>query len=125
MIRANTSIVDGELIDGFCVNEVPALVITINIDKIVLHDLIGNDIVPKVNFCKSLIHKCYDVFVIFSPVLCFVFRSWRRVSFFFANDSLQHQYSSWRINRWLLRKQLRGTQRQFSGKYLFGRRFEL
>ena len=26
--------------------------------------------------------------------------------FFFANDSLQHQYSSWRINRWLLRKQL-------------------
>ena len=25
--------------------------------------------------------------------------------FFFANDSLQHQYSSWRINRWLLRKQ--------------------
>ena len=28
------------------------------------------------------------------------------VSIFFANDSLQHQYSSWRINRWLLRKQL-------------------
>ena len=47
MICANTNIVHGELIDGFCVNEVPALAITINIDKIVLHDLIGNDIVPK------------------------------------------------------------------------------
>ena len=47
MIRANTNIVHGELIDGFCVNEVRALAITINMDKIVLHDLIGNDIVPK------------------------------------------------------------------------------
>ena len=47
MIRANTNIVHGELIDGFCVNEVPALAITINIDKIVLQDLIGNDMVPK------------------------------------------------------------------------------
>ena len=26
--------------------------------------------------------------------------------FFSPNDLLQHQYSSWRINRWLLRKQL-------------------
>ena len=47
MIRANTSIVRGELIDVFCVNEVPALEITINIDKIVRQDLIGSDIVPK------------------------------------------------------------------------------
>ena len=47
MIRANTNIVHGELIDGFCVNEVPALEITMNIDKIVLQDLIGSDIVPK------------------------------------------------------------------------------
>ena len=47
MIRANTSIVRGELIDVFCVNEVPALEITINIDKIIQQDLIGNDIVPK------------------------------------------------------------------------------
>jgi len=47
MIRANTSIVRGGLIDVFCVNEVPALEITINIDKIVLQDLIGSDIVPK------------------------------------------------------------------------------
>ena len=47
MIRANTDIVRGELIGGFCVNEVPALGITINIDKIVLQDLKGNDMVPK------------------------------------------------------------------------------
>ena len=47
MIRANTNIVHGELIDGFCVNEVPALDITINIDKIVLQDLIASDIVPR------------------------------------------------------------------------------
>ena len=47
MIRAKTNIVRGELIDGFCVNEVPALAIIINIDKIVLQDLIGNDMVPK------------------------------------------------------------------------------
>ena len=47
MIRAKTNIVRGELIDGFCVNEVPALEIIINIDKIVLQDLIGNDMVPK------------------------------------------------------------------------------
>ena len=47
MIRANTDIVRRELIDGFCVNEVPALAITINIDKIVLQDLKGNDMVPK------------------------------------------------------------------------------
>ena len=47
MIRANTNIVHGELIDGFCVNEVPALAITINIDKIVLQDLIGNNMVPS------------------------------------------------------------------------------
>ena len=47
MVRANTNIVRGELLDGFCVNEVPALAITINNDKIVLQDLIGNDMVPK------------------------------------------------------------------------------
>ena len=47
MIRANTNVVHGELTDGFCVNEVPALAITINIDKIVLQDLMGNDIVTK------------------------------------------------------------------------------
>ena len=47
MIRGNTDIVRRELIDGFCVNEVPALAIIINIDKIVLQDLIGNDMVPK------------------------------------------------------------------------------
>ena len=47
MIRANTDIVRRELIDGFCVNEVPALAIAINIDKIVLQDLKGNDMVPK------------------------------------------------------------------------------
>ena len=47
MIRANTNIVHGELIDGFCVNKVSALANTINIDKIVLEDLIGNDMVPK------------------------------------------------------------------------------
>ena len=47
MIRANTNIVRGELIDGFCVNNVPALAITINIEKIVLQDLIGNNMVPK------------------------------------------------------------------------------
>ena len=29
-----------------------------------------------------MIHNCYDVFVIFSPVLCSVFRLWRRVFFF-------------------------------------------
>ena len=34
--------------------------------------------------------------------------------FFFANDSLQHQYSSWRINRWLLRKQLALAVTKFS-----------
>ena len=47
MIRTNTNIVHGELIDGFCVDEIPALAIIINIDKIVLHDLIGNNMVPK------------------------------------------------------------------------------
>ena len=47
MIRANTNIVRGELIDGFCINKVQVLAITMNIDKIVLQDLIGNDIVPK------------------------------------------------------------------------------
>ena len=41
------NIVRGEIIDGFCANKVPALAITINIDKIALQDLIGNDIVPK------------------------------------------------------------------------------
>ena len=35
-------------------------------------------------------------------------------SIFFANDSLQHQYSSWRINRWLLRKQLAMAVTKFS-----------
>ena len=33
--------------DVFCVNKVPALEITINIDKIVLQDLIASDIVAK------------------------------------------------------------------------------
>ena len=47
MIRANTNIVRGELIDAFFINKVPVLAITMNIDKIVLQDLIGNDIVPK------------------------------------------------------------------------------
>ena len=28
-----------------------------------------------------MIHNCYDVFVIFFPVLCSVFRLWRRVFF--------------------------------------------
>ena len=47
MIRANTNIVRGELIDGCCINKVPVLAITMNIDRIVLQDLIGNDIAPK------------------------------------------------------------------------------
>ena len=47
MIRANTNIVRGELIDRCCINKVPVLAITMNIDRIVLQDLIGNDIVPK------------------------------------------------------------------------------
>ena len=33
--------------DVFCLNKVPALEITINIDETVLKDLIASDIVPK------------------------------------------------------------------------------
>ena len=85
-----------------------------NIDKIVLQDLIGNDIVPKKSkllgkfrcFFKSVIHNCYDDLSFFPLFFVLFFVYGLECFFFFANDSLQHQYSSWRINRWLLRKQL-------------------
>ena len=67
-----------------------------NIDKIVLQDLIGNDIVPKKSkllgkfrcFFKSVIHNCYDDLSFF-PLFFVLFFVYGLECFFFFSQMIR------------------------------------